>query len=1827
MNSLSLRIIRGGTKKSKNSIGFPLIEIPIVLNGGTGSYVELYESFNNATSSEDQLIILKKSFEGNKEKLDPAFFMFLVVVFLQAEAKHPIKCFITRHITKNISLQQPFSDALAIQITQYVTGKHNSYTEYVSTVMKIATCIENFPAGANAVKVVEVSLAEYLVACLECCIKMLRDQQTLSPTEKNEIFNLAHLALRLLLYIVQKANKENSEKIISMFITIRLYLRELMFDEDVPMDTKSVSGILFLAMHVMKNGPDAWINLFETKDDDIITLLTNEAAHLSLYSGVATVVAMDKLQSQIIAGEPAIIVLTRKIVASGERNPSESTITLCVTRTLLQISKTVDQVVDINVCLALVAALLEFIWSHLDHHMDSVRHLTAQALANIVRYCNKLQKQGNDKPLDWVFAALSSLDKTRKSYYVSVTSLVNSLGASSVIKRIPDVIRDVIAALHVQPVQASATTTLEILLQNHAPLASTQCIYEQWVLPILSHVASSTPDSTVLNILESILSKALTLDEALINYILPHIKQLCESPQKNIKCVLMLVSVARGSNLTTLRGEVQEEDTEVWRGLIHYDILRAAAVDAVEETRVLSLSLVVQARRSTEALQARELELLLLALRYQAAPSPHARQLMLALLCKFIKRLEDSFVVIKREKESQYSNIKVKYYLEFMEAFRQQCFSSLLPGANYSRRCVALQLLSWCERAHFEGYERTWTEDYVEKLLLHLEDSYENNKALALDVLEKCPIHLLRLKYSSISLELDDILRQASCMKPTECVSAAYKLDLLLKKLPERVLQENTCSVAEPVKYVLVKRMLLDLRQQLEVALHSIVSAARAAPLHGLLHCIRRVLQMLQPRIPKVDLEPVSVLIPYHSSYAAIDQCARITVFWFEESRRQISAISEDERWTSLISQLIDTCMDVTAAVSSVVNNSSPEGHLPMDASGVSVTDTGNSGGVMLEDGRPVTAQMVLLCAWRSVKEVSLLLGTISSRLTVEGEGNPVGTLSAQQLEALGEHFTDLLAHTKHRGAFEQAYVGFTRLLARLWRCRSARLHSLPSAWLYALLRGLVNGGPEQMHAPTRRSAGLPFMIQALVTTEIEVQGNPKCFHQCMRTLLRLATPPTLAHKYRVHYTTKASNVTQNNTTEDADIEVRDINAEDVSIETRTHSLNILRALFRNSALEESVGPYVGSGLIVALSGFDGETWAERNSSTLLLSALVSRVFGAASSRPLRNTMTGRIFFLRYPTLYDYMLERLQSCGGGAGLFPLLLVLARLYPSSLEGAESALRLAALTPHVLRAARASALLARRLAALAARPLICPERYIPHIETTLTIITDVNIERNYCHGILLQLVVLFASKPDRLCESQISQLSHLISGTHWILEQALGEKPCYLLADEYVKMINLIMWHFPTLLNKDTISNIEKCLEELLYNRHAPAIHLGRDICLANAQYLYIIILHKQNHNKIQDAVNKGLSHKSYEVTLSTLNYLLILHNKIENEDCKFQEHLRLLANDSVLNTLRQSHTYIGILCEVYKNKKYLECAQKTLKVLTLEKNTQKLIIEIKTNMTNVSDDVTIKKLIDFIQNEHYNLTHIYIESLSTFISEKLCDSNLNKETILDVIRVIYACSSSDNTDDTRCAVVGFLEKNLIELFRLDLNGMCDEDKFEYKATLWATIVTVIEDDDESLRQRTSNTVLKLVKKGEISAVVPSKAAEILRDYIEELCDHSTAIFLVLALLDFKSEVCLSDEITDECRVFDQNERYNIFLEETVLTSECCDKILRLYDKQYSNVISYVQSILDNVIYRRTFVNLCNNHVVTLRKIVNGELTNKNDTTNPKIDLFIKKLSNS
>jgi hypothetical protein len=59
----------------------------------------------------------------------------------------------------------------------------------------------------------------------------------------------------------------------------------------------------------------------------------------------------------------------------------------------------------------------------------------------------------------------------------------------------------------------------------------------------------------------------------------------------------------------------------------------------------------------------------------------------------------------------------------------------------------------------------------------------------------------------------------------------------------------------------------------------------------------------------------------------------------------------------------------------------------------------------------------------------------------------------------------------------------------------------------------------------------------------------------------------------------------------------------------------ILSALFKDTRVGEDVLQYAESALIIAINGFDSAFWNIRNSSTLLFSSLINRIFGVNRSK------------------------------------------------------------------------------------------------------------------------------------------------------------------------------------------------------------------------------------------------------------------------------------------------------------------------------------------------------------------------------------------------------------------------------------------------------------------------------------------------------------------------------------------------------------------------------------------------------------------------------------
>ena len=181
----------------------------------------------------------------------------------------------------------------------------------------------------------------------------------------------------------------------------------------------------------------------------------------------------------------------------------------------------------------------------------------------------------------------------------------------------------------------------------------------------------------------------------------------------------------------------------------------------------------------------------------------------------------------------------------------------------------------------------------------------------------------------------------------------------------------------------------------------------------------------------------------------------------------------------------------------------------------------------------------------------------------------------------IGDYFVKHLFETRHRGAFELAYVGFTSMCETFWRCKATVYCEQPAKWLDYVVQLMQSEEARDKICSTRRGGGIPFFVQALVSTELAENGR-KSLSKCMHTLLGLAS---------------------------ASVE------SDERSFSKVLAMYVLSALFKDARIGEDVLQYAESALMLAISGFDSAFWTVRNASTLLFSSLMNRIFGVNRAR------------------------------------------------------------------------------------------------------------------------------------------------------------------------------------------------------------------------------------------------------------------------------------------------------------------------------------------------------------------------------------------------------------------------------------------------------------------------------------------------------------------------------------------------------------------------------------------------------------------------------------
>ncbi|XP_032630941.1 tRNA (32-2'-O)-methyltransferase regulator THADA isoform X1 [Chelonoidis abingdonii] len=1063
--------------------------------------------------------------------------------------------------------------------------------------------------------------------------------------------------------------------------------------------------------------------------------------------------------------------------------------------------------------------LLEYVYTHWEHPLDAVRHQAKLIFKNILRIHQATLKGSvvkSDPFFSMLTESLLSLEWHVKGKYASLGCLVESVGVENILtvdRTIPAQILDVMGDQSLAPYASDLLETMFINHKSHLISAFQKNIWinhwhDTWVSPLLLILCEGNPDQTTY-VIDYYLPKLLKCSPDSLSYM---IKILQASADANIgSCNTRGALGALMACLRTARAHGHLQFREIMRdGLLSIGCVKQGLVHQHNQVRIDALGLLCETHRSTEILTMEEMQLIQFFITYNLnSQSPAVRQQICSLLKKLFCRIQESSQVLYKLEQSKTKQELIKesakwghfatlqQYKDFMSSICDKLFEALFPGSSHPTRFSSLTILGSIAEifSAAEGHTQAVFQlaqeidpTRVQMLIQCFASTFEEVKVLAFELLMKLHDRLDLQDSENLHLLFQAALDLSISTKPYDCVTASYLLNFLIhhKGLLNICLknqqvahtfqidEDMSASTVEKNTLAVIKYLLSNLEREIFQAEKSLLQAAASFPMYGRVHCITGTLQQL----------PLN----------------------------NLTLVTE---WRQMVTKLILMSYRLSSVVSPIVQSSSPEGLIPMDNDSESAgrlqmilheiqprdtNDYFTQAKILKEhhrvdfakltDDEPVenvcteirgkegqtcdvTAQMVLVCCWRSMKEISLLLGMLCKLLPLQTVSESSdGLITVEQVKGIGDYFKHHLLQSRHRGAFELAYTGFVMLTEILSRCTNESLHTLPQQWLYNVLEEIKSCDPSSKLCATRRSAGIPFYIQALLASEPK-KSKTNLLKMTMNELISLAVPVN----------------------------------ESPNIIPQVHALNILRALFRDTRFGENIIPYIADGIQAAILGFTSPVWAVRNSSTLLFSTLITRIFGVKRGKDensKKNRMTGREFFSRFPTLYPFLLQQLEvvarTMGSETGelklhpsLFLLLLILGKLYPSPMDGTYSALSMAPFVPFIMRCGHSPVYRSREMAGRALVPFVMINQ-IPHTVQSLLAglpeCTNPCIRQNSVHGMLLQVFHLLGSylESKHRVNSDLQQgLVDIITGIKAKVWLAKRQNPCLVTRAAYLDVL--------------------------------------------------------------------------------------------------------------------------------------------------------------------------------------------------------------------------------------------------------------------------------------------------------------------------------------------------------------------------------------------------------------------------------------------------------
>lgn len=545
--------------------------------------------------------------------------------------------------------------------------------------------------------------------------------------------------------------------------------------------------------------------------------------------------------------------------------------------------------------------------------------------------------------------------------------------------------------------------------------------------------------------------------------------------------------------------------------------------------------------------------------------------------------LEKELIILSNETQK-----RIDYKQDFLKWFYEVNVTSLFPGASFHRISSHLRFLSICAEVQNIDLDATTRPDLkvISGFILNpssadlqiflssiLHETHESTRISILDYISNIssPVSLQSVDEDFLVTILPKMIKS---IRASELESGAYLARFIYLVIVKKgLLQANDGNGDDSSISLGYLEMLSQyLSESIELSRTNLAVASTEFPLNGILAAISQVLK-------SIDLKSV-----------------------FLKSRNMTLY--------KLILSVCDRCHEVSQIVLEICTHSSPEGNIPasFEEMGSTVASLIKSSGTEND----TLSQIILRHCFRALKESTDCLVTIVTSIPYESLSSNGELLNV--IKRAGEFLRSLITLVRHRGALSAAYENFSILCKYIVSSDEESLQKLLDIWLLDYYKQMLS----HEISVTRRSAGLPFAIQAILG------ANP--------------------------YDRKRIDRTLNFLFDIIEMEVKRNEQHDL---VQVHALNVTKALVQDSVLMVTMPRFYKKIFQVCLKQFQSPYFPIQNCACMLFCSITDRMLYSsiqdkssitgASQADKSNLVTAYEFFKLYTNLHDILLIELRS--------------------------------------------------------------------------------------------------------------------------------------------------------------------------------------------------------------------------------------------------------------------------------------------------------------------------------------------------------------------------------------------------------------------------------------------------------------------------------------------------------------------------------------------------------------------------------------------------------